>query len=650
MPTWHAADQTRNLGAGKTLTFDAPANLSAGDLIVAIVPLFSAVNNTAAPTATASAPFVVPAGWIGQLEDYTGGSNGGPRCMIFTKIATGAEPVSYTFQYQAGTPGGTNSWFCLCGRVTGALGNTAYRVFQQRHAAFNPGSKSVPTPTGGYTGLIDSDYLHIWVGIADEDFLGTPPAWAVVSPTFDVFETQVYVYPPTTDTASYAIGIHNVSGTSLPSVVPDYQSTLWMQVQIAFIDESAQQSFCPPSAINMGSSDIAETDSGPGFSSPVRPPYESQKNITAVGYDPRTKRVLALSGGEGMFTEDPPTSIKVSHVLDCGTTLVQVADLTDIYMPYDPPLPNPDENTELSAPQTGVIPGKLPEQWLIFNFAGGYWFSNDDGITWSARRESGIGLQFDAVNDWYDTYGINGVFGQFDTRHQGISVDIETGTVGYMFISLEESSALYNRIGIRRGILDDFGNASWENSIEPGRFDSGGTGWEFSLRADPIGAGNGRWIAVVNYENCRSDEGLIPNIRINTTATMEPGSWRAPEWLISQSFCQDIYQGAGPTPSAPSYTATNFGWGEGTSHGRIKFIPQVGHAAGGRWWILGCRNTLLYSDDNGDTWSNSLADHIEDPGAMHPLLNWRNINALGPQLPKGPEPKVLDIISDPFNS
>lgn len=396
--------------------------------------------------------------------------------------------------------------------------------------------------------------------------------------------------------------------------------------------------WCPDSATDPESSDLDELGD---FEEPTTPTFASQKNLVDVAFDPRTGMFIRTQGGFGSFGESPPTDMQISTSDDCGRTWSSPVS----FGPYiegsytDPPFSVLTMPTYFQTP-VSVIPGATEGEWIVFDFVGGYYVSTDNGLTWSARQYSAPVPFYVAPNAFY--YGLVGVDGQFNTRHITPHHYLEEQQIGYGFML-----TIPFRAGIRRS-LGPNGSLGWDNSLEPTDFASGGCGWAAETTPPMMHGANGRWIAAVGYDGTQGYDDdtfaleVVPPMRINTSPDLDPGSWGAPFWPVSEAFYTDIYGGF-KTGGSYGVAALQFEYG----HGRLKFIPQADHAAGGRWWFMGMQDCILYSDDNGVTWSNSLADHTGAEANMHPILNWRASHALGYRYTPS---KILDILSDPRDS
>lgn len=397
--------------------------------------------------------------------------------------------------------------------------------------------------------------------------------------------------------------------------------------------------WCPASATDPESND--EEDLG-DFEPPITPPFDSQKNIVDVSFDPRTGTLLRTQGVFGAFSESPATSTKISTSQDCGRTWTEEVDFGSfIEGNYNDPPFNVFTIPDFFHTPVSVIPGAVEGQWIIFDFVGGYYVSNDNGVTWSARQMSGITPTQSGPNALY--YGIVGVNGQFNTRHINPFhyLDLAVPQIGYSFM-LEFPF----RVGIVRSIGAN-GAGGWGLSLPATDLATGGTGWMPGSTPPAIAGANGIWIAAVGqpetvgFNDLTFEEEIVPPMRINASPDLDPDEWGAPFWPVSEAWVQDIYGG---TKTGGSYGNAFLDFEFGAA--RLKFIPLAGHSAGGRWWFMGMQDSIIYSDDNGATWSNSLADHTGVEGAMHPILNWRASHALGYRYTPS---KILDIVSDPLD-
>lgn len=396
--------------------------------------------------------------------------------------------------------------------------------------------------------------------------------------------------------------------------------------------------WCPSSVTDPESSDPEDLGD---FEESNTPTYTSQKNIVDVAYDPRTGVLMRTQGGFGAFGESPSTTQKFSFSTDCGRTWSEPVDFGEVIEgSYNDPPFNAFGIPDFFHTIVSVIPGALVGQWLAFDYCGGYYLSNDNGATWGPRILSGIAPSQSGPDTLY--YGIVGVNGQFNTRHINPHHYLEVSQIGYSFM-LENPF----RVGIRRS-LGLNGADGWETSLAPTDLVSGGTGWAPGNTPPILHGANGRWIAAVGWQetfgenDSTFEEEIVPSMRINTSPDLDPESWGEPFYPVSQAWVEDIY-GTFKTGGSYGNKWLYFEFGAG----RLKFIPQTGHPAGGRWWLMGMQDSIIYSDDNGVTWSNSLADHTGAEDAMHPILNWRASHALGYRYTPS---KILDIVHDPFGS
>lgn len=401
--------------------------------------------------------------------------------------------------------------------------------------------------------------------------------------------------------------------------------------------------WCPASASDPESSDPGDLGD---FEEPITPPYTSQKNIVDISYDPRSGTLLRTQGGFGAFNETPPTSTKISTSVDCGRTWSAGINFADfIEGSYNDPPFSVFSILDFFHVPVSIIPGANVGEWILFDFVGGYYISTDNGLTWGTRQMSGITpVQNNVPFAHADYYGLVGVNGAFNTRmvNPHHYLDLPVPQIGYSF-----TIEVPFRPGIRRSIGAN-GVSGWENSLDPTDQASGGSGWDAGDTPPVLYGANGRWIACVGWQETQSeddttfDDVIVPAMRINTSSDLDPGSWEAPFWPVSEAWVTDMYGGF---KTGGSYGATylNFEFGAG----RLKFIPMDNHPAGGRWWLMGMQDSLIYSDDNGVTWSNSLADHTAPEDAMHPILNWRASHALGYRYTPS---KILDIMADPLDS
>lgn len=236
-----------------------------------------------------------------------------------------------------------------------------------------------------------------------------------------------------------------------------------------------------------------------------------------------------------------------------------------------------------------------------------------------------------------------------------------TPTMGYVYSNLPRNlgDPGYNLLGIRRSVGVNAVDG-WEDSISPVDLGWGiFTSWSLPV----IHGANGRWIAIADDFQRNS----LPNVIINYSPTLDPAAWGTPFYLISAGFVADIYDGTGSSLNAgfrrlnfgnaglcnPDGFAANASKGAGNARAQLKFLRNPDHPAGGRWWLM-ARDTLLFSDTNGETWDQSLANHLGLEADMHPFLNWRrnypdavNGNKAGGL--RYSYPNVLDMANDPLN-
>ncbi len=382
---------------------------------------------------------------------------------------------------------------------------------------------------------------------------------------------------------------------------------------------------CPEGSSN-AQSDL-DGDHG-DFGNNRTPTYTSQKNLVKVGYDPRTNTLLALRGMHGGFGEDPSTNPNMIRSKDCGETWTQVSDLVadGVITRYM----EGGQIEELFHIPMLIVPGLNPGEWIIMDFVGRYYISTDDGATWSAPIEGGIGLD---TSGFFPSYtGTLGLTGQLDTRTNSLWHYTEEAQLGYAYLFPPPDGSI-ELVGFRRSIGPN-GTGGWEDTIAPS------SDWEW-MGAHPVLHGaNGRWIAIVDRDSIAftSADG---HIRVNTSPDLDPNAWSTPFHMIDEPYLTDIYQG-----QADHITSSLRMFRFRQGHPKLKFVPQDGHPVGGRWWFMGVNDCLLYSDDNGDTWSNSLSDHREPEAAMHPILNWRSSHDYTTRATRA---RILDMFHDPLN-
>jgi hypothetical protein len=399
--------------------------------------------------------------------------------------------------------------------------------------------------------------------------------------------------------------------------------------------------FCPP-----GSSDAQSTDPADhgGFGNPDTPEYESQKNLTRVAYDPRNNTLIGAQGGWGTFGESPATNPRIIRSTDCAQTWQEMTNLVEDegIGPYDTGYEEGTGSnlTDLTWQPAMITRGLNPGEWLWFDYFGGYYFSSDNGQSWSGRRmsssiETGI---IPVGENWEEYHHVFGHTFDFDTRQRNVHHYIEAGTIGYSYGTerANEEDGWYN-IGIRRSLAPNGGAGfgDWGDSLHPAE-----SNWTNCMGTQLHGA-NGRWIAILGeYAPWRSDD---PQMRINTSTNLDPNSWGSARWLIDEDFANDYYGGSefGPNNDGMRMISP----GNQNAHGYLKFIPNSSQPAGGRWWFMGLNNFLLFSDDNGETWDKSFMNHPGPQEAIHPMLSWRAQDDLGYRFTP---PRVLDILQNPI--
>lgn len=403
-------------------------------------------------------------------------------------------------------------------------------------------------------------------------------------------------------------------------------------------DTELLDAWCPAGASDPESSDPADLGD---FEEPITPPFTSQKNIVDVAFDPRTGTLLRSQGGFGSFGESPPTDMQLSTSQTCGRTWTTPVNFAPFLgSSYQAAPFNVTNIPSFFNVPVSLIPGANPGEWLAFDYVGGFYKSVDNGLTFSARQLSGIAPFQSGPNGIY--YGLVGVDGSFNTRALTLQHYLEVQQIGYSFML-----TVPFRVGVRRAIGAN-GVGGWENSLAPTDLASGGSGWAPGVTPPVIAGANNRWIVAVGWQETFGEndetfeEEIVPPMRINTSANLAPGNWGAPFYPVSQAWVEDMYGGF---KQGGSYG--NIWLKFELGHGRLKFTPLEGHPFGGRWWLMGMQDSLIYSDNNGVTWSNSLADHTGPEALMHPILNWRASHALGYRYTPS---MITDIVSDPLGS
>lgn len=129
------------------------------------------------------------------------------------------------------------------------------------------------------------------------------------------------------------------------------------------------------------------------------------------------------------------------------------------------------------------------------------------------------------------------------------------------------------------------------------------------------------WVAVAYY-GLDSPEKFVQR---NLTPTCEPGGWEDRAYfLVSEDFQDDIFEGTNFYPPDHSCVSCR---GDPYTFGPViiglKYLPGTD-----RWWALGhdySGRWLLFSDDQGITWSKILCDHANEENwpSMHPFFSPR---------------------------
>jgi hypothetical protein len=657
-PVWHTADQKTSLSTGASVTIDRPDNVAPGDLLQIIL-----LTNHPMRDNTGELP---GAGWTRAIlknqRNWSDLSTEATRpvAIVYSKIAGDSEPANYTWNFTGLNPGGTIRKYVLAGRMTNTYGMSPARSlidFSRHTDEFLSNHTVAIRPTTQISNLPDAEYLNLFIAVSNNN---TTP-WTISEPSSGVevlasFETGTNV------TVAGIVAAVEFSGTSTPVIEAAHTDSTWMQIQLPYLSADYSQNFCPAQALFAGS---GTAQPGSDFSPPERPVFESQKNITAVGHDVRTGVTLTQSGAMGMFGESPPTSVRINRSTDCGRTYTQIADLDEIVQLYGLPT-FPSDDRDFSVPWAGMIPGLNPGEWLIFNAAGGYYFSADNGETWSERREALIGME-ETLDGWDARfYGIPGVPFQYNTRHQGVSHSPNNEIVAFACTPNDAPDyEVTGYIAVRKGTLTNEGE-NWVDVMPPSHPITGPVSWYFASVMPVIGAGLNAWVMFTGfresfgtywdddlgeYTSAPSRGVIIRNPSIDFSAP-----WDESGWVVSEEYCEDTYEGTfwyTDFSVPPGFARIlrnemrNFTHYPGAS-GRVKFLPLNDHPHGGRWWLLGTLDGLYYSDDNGVTWNNTLSDH-KNPGVMHPFINWGASRYAG-RFATPRQSKVMDMITDPNGS
>ena len=654
---WHDADQKSGGANGDTLVLPAPDNIQAGDTLRVFLMAGPGVVEHDIQQ------YGVPPGW--RIEFYRGNRAGGAapsRAYISaSKIATDDEPAEYTFTFDS-----TSTSLVMMG-VIGRISSAAGTWARIRYATTFTAVVNSSNPAHTLPGLADvasGDYLRLFVGGANYFPGVTLTPLTVTSPAM----TQLFqgVQNRTSTQGSYfSVYRDTQTGSTISDIDThggwDGSNTRRPNLSMYVMEEVEPAvnigGWCPQSATD---SESADPGAAGDFQPAEAPEYESQKNIEKIAYDPRTNTLLGSQGGFGTFGEEPPTTMKIMRSRDCGSTWEQVCDfggfVGDNYWPRDGNLPEEDwESTTLYDTMflpINLSPGVNPGDWIMMDFLGGYYISTDDGVTWSPRVYALLedGVQHAGGTGTAVRYGgVIGGIGFFDTRAISLQKYQGGNTFGFVYTNVDESFATNDGefLGVRRGRPLPGGGIEWDDSITPTFLEAGGANWGIGGLWPVVVGANGRWIAIVDYWSTQTwdddfNDREVPQARINYSADLDPSAWGEPFWLVSKAWFEDMYEG---TANHLSSFDRRFEFNQG--HARLKFLPDPGHPAGGRWWLMGLLDTLLYSDDNGETWSRDLAYHPGLEENMHPILNWRASYSLGYRASRC---RVLDIGPDPFDS
>jgi len=232
---------------------------------------------------------------------------------------------------------------------------------------------------------------------------------------------------------------------------------------------------------------------------------------------------------------------------------------------------------------------------------GGWSRSFDDGQTWTPFQYLPVGPSEDpSFQPLSLAYGENGQWAVAGAIFNQDTFDYDV----YLFRSVGAHAA-----------SGWFGNAT-EAGTEP----------------QAIAYGNGLWIVGM------SGPGFTGRIwRCLDPDFVEAGFEDAGRVVVSTGFQSDVYEGT--VGLYPTSLVVN----------EIRYLPRAG--GGGRWWIYGSINALVYSDDDGVTWSNALCNHASGSGGdtIHPILDWRRSNAAGYNGSSAAHPRITYITQSPDN-
>jgi len=653
--TWHNGDQKSNSSTTSSLTIDRPDNVIAGNTIRAFIILRGEVPPSG---------ITLPSGWrmeYVQWSRFGGLSSATASYLVASRVVGGDEPSNYTFTYDMVS---TPRMLGVIGRLSSAPGTWA-EILTSEHKGFTANANNTTQSLPGRSGLDSGDYLRFWMGGGVREVVNPFTELEVTSPSMtEVFQgsltpasnglfLSVYTDSFTGDTAGVIDsegGHDNQAGNNFRLNLAQYV------IKETVIEERASAGWFPQ-------------QDGADFGDPNTPEYESQKNMAIVRQDPRTGKMLMIAGGWGTFGEDPPTSQKVYISEDCNQTWQLQSDLADVMLPLywtnTPPRPWASQGInweDANDTIQGIIWGDEPGTWLIFNQVMDYWVSTDDGVTWSEKKQAGVGLKDYWTYDGLEPYfqNLQGMTGDWDTRY--VPLDKQDGVIGVIYDEYPsdfDPEPVWDRVGVKRSVGSN-GDGGWEESLvrSEEEEDKQLLAWP-GLYFPILAAGNGRWIVLGYGRHARTAAtDFVPetvifngNMIINDSPNLDPNSWLSNQWLISKDWVNDMYDELElDWIDVTNITQRRFDPPSSSSNWnsllRLKFIPNGNHPAGGRWWVMGVPNVLVYSDDNGNTWKNTYCDHRGPIYRMHPMLNWRLMEAI---VTRRHPPTVTDIAADPIN-
>lgn len=164
---WVVADQKTNSSGNSTVStksIDAPDNIQAGDLLVFILAGVFEPSNLEASGASGPTGFTFQA--EGGNSPITTGFD--PYVQVYTKVATGSEPSSYSYDMNGPSSSGARGHIAVLGRVPGGsfIGDSAGSY-----------SSSATTHDAPSVNVASSGALLVCVGVDNgQDFASSPPS------------------------------------------------------------------------------------------------------------------------------------------------------------------------------------------------------------------------------------------------------------------------------------------------------------------------------------------------------------------------------------------------------------------------------------------------------------------------------------------